>query len=87
MMKLKIIKLINMFKELKERWTSESPELFKKITNIAIILGGAAFGILVMNGIIDLQQYGVAPIIFKVCGYVLVACGAMGLTSKITKQD
>lgn len=76
-----------MFKELKQRWNAESPELFKKITHISIIIGGAAFGILAMNGVVDLQQYGVAPIIFKVCGYVLVACGAMGLTSKITKQD
>ena len=76
-----------MFKELKERWASESPAIFKKITNISIVVGTAAFGVLAMNGFIDLQQYGVAPIIFKVCGYVLVACGAMGLTSKITKQD
>lgn len=74
-----------MFKELKERWISESPKIFKKITNISIILGSAAFGILAMNGMIDLQQYGVAPIIFKVSGYILTACGAMGLTAKITK--
>lgn len=86
-MKSETTKTIYMFKDLKERWTTESPAIFKKITNVSIILGGAAFGILVMNGVIDLQQYGVAPIIFKICGYVLVACGAMGLTSKITKQD
>lgn len=75
-----------MFKELKERWASESPAIFKKITNISIVVGTAAFGVLAMNGFIDLQQYGVAPIIFKVCGYVLVGCGGMGLTAKITKQ-
>ena len=86
-MKSETTKTIYMFKDLKERWAAESPAIFKKITNVSIILGGAAFGILVMNGVIDLQQYGVAPIIFKICGYVLVACGAMGLTSKITKQD
>ena len=86
-MKSETTKTIYMFKDLKQRWTTESPAIFKKITNVSIILGGAAFGILVMNGVIDLQQYGIAPIIFKICGYVLVACGAMGLTSKITKHE
>ena len=75
-----------MFKELKERWNSESPKLFKTITNICIIIGSVAFGILSANGIFNLDTL-VDPIIFKVCGYILTVCGGMGLTSKITKKD
>ena len=75
-----------MIKELKERWTAESPVLFKKITKTSITIGSTAIGILGMNGVVGLTQYGVSPIVFTICGYVLVACGAMGLTSKITKE-
>ena len=75
-----------MIKEFKERWNAESPKVFQVITNVCTTLGGAAFGILAMNAAMDLEKYGIAPIIFKVCGYVLIAAGAMGLTSKITKQ-
>lgn len=82
MMKLKIN---NMWKEFKERWQAESPKVFKKITNLSIVLGTIAFGIITMNGFIDLAQYGVSPLLFKICGYILAICGGMGLTSKITK--
>lgn len=47
---------MKIFKELKERWTAESPVIFKKITNISTILGLAAFGILAMNGVVNLEQ-------------------------------
>lgn len=76
---------MNWIKEIKGRWSLESPEIFKKITKISTILGLAAFGILAMNGVVNLEQW-VDPLVFKISGYVLVACGAMGLTSKITKQ-
>jgi hypothetical protein len=45
-----------------------------------------SFGILTMNGVLNLTQYGVPEIIFTICGYILVGCAAMGLTSKITKE-
>lgn len=77
---------MKIFKELSERWNAKSPDLFRKITNIALQLGTAAFGILVMNGVVDLTPW-LPAIIFKICSYILVGAGAMGLTAKITKQD
>ena len=79
-------KKISVIGELIDRWTSSSPAIFKKITNISIIIGTIAMGILSINQVIDLVQIGVDPILFKICGYVLALCGGMGLTSKITKQ-
>lgn len=72
-------------KDIKTRWFTESPKIFKKITNISLILGTAAFGIIAMDTALNLTQYGVDELVFKISGYVLVACGGMGLTSKITK--
>ena len=34
----------------------------------------------------DLQSYGVPQIVFTMAGYVVVACAAIGLSAKITKQ-
>jgi len=81
------LEMNNIIKELKERWFAESPQLFQKITNVCTTLGSAAFGVLAMNTVLTLTQYGIDPIVFTICGYILVGAGAMGLTSKITKQD
>ena len=51
---------------------------------MALTIGGSAAGILLANTTFGLEQY-VAPIIFTVCGYILTACGAMGLAAKLTK--
>jgi hypothetical protein len=34
----------------------------------------------------DLQSYGVPQLIFTIAGYVIVACAALGLAAKITKE-
>lgn len=75
-----------LIQKLKNRWNSESPALFKKITKYSIIIGSAAFGIITVNSLIDLTQYGIPSMLFTICSYILVGCGAMGLTSKITKE-
>ena len=70
-----------------KRWKSESPKLFKFITNFCVTLGTISLGILSANVVFGLEALGVAPIIFKICGYVLTLCGGMGLTSKLTVKD
>jgi len=78
--------MINMFKELKERWTAESPEFWKKVLSVAIYLGSGAVAVLGADKLLDLQSYGVPQLVFTIAGYVIVACAAMGLSAKITKQ-
>lgn len=73
-------------KELKERWTANSPTFWKKVLSIAIKLGSSATAILGAEKLFDLQSYGVPQIIFTICGYVIVACATLGLSAKITKE-
>ena len=76
-----------MWQELIKRWKSESPEFWKKIEKYSLILGSGAFGIITLDKLIDLQNYGVPAIIFTICGYILTFCAGSGLMAKITKKD
>jgi hypothetical protein len=71
--------------QLKVRWGSELNKFWKKVLKFSLILGGSAGGILTIDGIWNVQSFGVPAIIFTICGYVLTACGAMGLAAKLTK--
>ena len=71
--------------QVKIRWKSELNKFWKKVLKFSLILGGSAGGILTIDGIWNVQSFGVPAIIFTVCGYVLTACGAMGLAAKLTK--
>jgi len=82
-----MIKMSNVIKEIYERWKAESPSFWKKIMKLSVTLGSAALGIILADKQFDLQSLGVDPIIFTVCGYILTFCGALGLASKLTKQD
>ena len=73
------------FKEIKSRWSAEMNAFWKKILKVAVTLGSASAGILLANTTFGLEQY-VAPIIFTISGYILTACGAMGLAAKLTKE-
>ena len=70
--------------QVKIRWKSQMNKFWKKILKISLIIGSSAAGILLANTTFGLEQY-VAPIIFQISGYVLTACGAMGLAAKLTK--
>lgn len=76
----------NMWEELKQRWVSESPKFWKKIMSIAIAIGSSATAVVASDQLFNLQGYGIAPIVFTVAGYVIVACAAIGLSAKITTQ-
>ena len=71
--------------QIKIRWKSELNKFWKKILKFSLILGGSAGGMLTIDGIWNVQSFGVPSIIFTVCGYVLTACGAIGLAAKLTK--
>lgn len=76
-----------LLQELISRWKSESPIFWKKVTNISLTLGSSAAAMLGADKLFELQSYGVSPMIFTICGYVITACAAMGLMAKLTKQD
>ena len=71
--------------QIKIRWKSELNKFWAKVLKFSLILGGSAGGILTIDGIWNVQSFGVPTIIFTVCGYVLTACGAIGLAAKLTK--
>lgn len=76
----------NILKEIRIRWKQESPLFWKKILNKCIYIGSTSVSILGAEKLFGLIDYGVPPIIFTVCGYIIVACASLGLAAKITKQ-
>jgi len=72
--------------ELKDRWKGESPTFWKKVLGISITVGSSAVAIIAADQLFSLQSYGVSDKIFTIAGYVIVACAALGLSAKITKQ-
>ena len=54
---------------------------------ISVTLGSSAIAILAADKGFDLQSYGVSPLVFTICGYIIVFCAGTGLMAKITKQD
>ena len=78
--------MIEIIKELKNRWKSESPKLWKRIMAISISIGTSAVAVIGADKLFDLQSYGVPQMIFQIAGYVIVFCFAVGLSAKITKK-
>ena len=76
---------MKLYQELKERWSSETPEFWKKVMNFAITLGTSSVAVLAADKLFELQSYGVPQTVFTIAGYVIVACAALGLSAKITK--
>ena len=72
-------------KEIGSRWNAKLNKFWKKVLKFSLILGGSAGGMLTIDGIWNVQSFGVPAIIFTICGYVLTACGALGLAAKLTK--
>lgn len=77
---------LNMWEELKLRWKTESPSFWKKIFNTSVAIGSSAVAVISADQLFGLQAYGIPQIIFTIAGYIIVACAAVGLSAKITKQ-
>ena len=77
--------------EVKGRWSAELNEFWATVLGLSLKIGGSAFGILAMDFAlktafgISLKDLGIPEMIFTICGYILTACGAMGLAAKLTK--
>ena len=78
--------MINWISEITERWKSETPDFWKKIIKFSVTLGTSAVAVIASEKMFELQSYGVPTIIFTICGYIIVACAALGLAAKITKK-
>ena len=76
----------SIWQDISDRWNSESPAFWKKIMKYSVTLGTSAVAVIGADKLFDLQSYGVPSIIFTICGYIIVACAATGLSAKITKQ-
>ena len=81
----KILDKKPILEQVKIRWGSELNKFWKKVLKFSLIMGGSAGGMLTIDGIWNVQSFGVPAIIFTVCGYILTACGALGLAAKLTK--
>jgi len=78
MMKLKTIK------EIVLRWRAKSPIFWQKILKLALVLGTSAVAVLTADITFNLVGYGVPDFIFKICGYIVTFCAALGLSAKLT---
>ncbi len=72
--------------EIKERWKAEVNEFWTKVLQVSVVLGTSAVGIISADALWNLQSYGVHPLIFTISGYILTACGALGLAAKLTTK-
>ena len=79
-------KIIEIYNELVLRWKSESPSFWKKARNISVSVGASAVAIIMADSTFNLVAIGVSPFVFKVAGYVIVFCAAVGLSAQITKK-
>jgi hypothetical protein len=70
--------------EAKERWNCESPDFFKKIRSLSIVVGTAATSVWITNQTMGLELH---EYILVACKYLIAACAAAGLTSQLTKQN
>lgn len=69
------------FSEAKERWKKETPNFFKKLKKIALILGGSAIAAYSINMTMGLG------LDLDFLSYVIVICASVAGTSQLTKVD
>ena len=69
-----------MFKTLIDRWNSDSPKLFKYITNTCVSLG------IIGTGIVS-NSSSFPDIIVKIGGYLISASIVGGIISKLTTKE
>lgn len=83
---LSCVPMTKLISEIRSRWFEKTPIFWKKILRIAIAIGTSAVAVLGADKLFDLQAYGVPLIVFTIAGYIIVACFALGLAAKITKE-
>lgn len=83
---LSSVSMSKLISEIKYRWLAKTPIFWKKMLRIAVVIGTSAVAVLGADKLFDLQAYGVPLIVFTIAGYIIVACFALGLAAKITKE-
>lgn len=73
-----------LFKELKYRFFANSPKFWKRIRNIAGSIAGAALAVIQAERQLSL---GIDPQIISICGYIVAAGAAMGLSAQLTTTN
>lgn len=81
-----LLKMLNQLanSNLINRWKSESPDFWKGVQKYSIVIGSGAVAIISADKLFG--AYGVPASIFTICGYIIVACAAFGLSAKITTK-
>ena len=79
-----LLKMLNQLANSKliKRWQSESPDFWKGVQKYSIVIGSGAVAIISADKLFG--AYGAS--IFTICGYIIVACAAFGLSAKITTK-
>ena len=80
-----LLKMLNQLANSKliKRWQSESPDFWKGVQKYSIVIGSGAVAIISADKLFGLIAMAG---IFTVCGYIIVACAAFGLSAKITTK-
>ena len=80
-----LLKMLNQLvnSKLIKRWQSESPDFWKGVQKYSIVIGSGAVAIISADKLFGLIAMAG---IFTVCGYIIVACAAFGLSAKITTK-
>lgn len=78
------MKISNFFKKIKNRWKSESPVVFKRITNFCLFISGMALAIhiaIVAAGAFEPHWWSI------IYPYLIGVPAGMAFIAKITKDD
>lgn len=75
---------MEIFRTIKQRWTSETPKFFRGVKRIAVTLGSSATALWVTNDAMSLE---LDSNILQVCKYIIAACAATGLTAQLTQVN
>lgn len=75
---------MEIFRTIKERWTSETPKFFRRVKRMAVTLGSSATAVWVTNETMSLELDGT---ILQICKYIIAFSAAMGLTAQLTQAN
>lgn len=68
------------------RWKSKMNRFWRRVLKISLGIALSCAGVITLDITFNLQQYGVHPIVFTICSYVLTAAGFMGFAAKLTRE-
>lgn len=79
-----IDKIRELYKELKQRYNSESPILFVKIKKITFKIGASALAVITINSAVSLD---LNTMLITILSYIVAMCAAINSTASLTVVD